>query len=762
MTITKFVSIKSVGRFQNYNAAGDVVLKRVNLIFAENGRGKSTLCAILRSLQSNDPAHVLGRATLGSPAVPEICLLTDAGMVSFKTKVWSQPLPQLAIFDATFIAENVFSGDAVDLEHKRNLYRVIIGKQGVTLAQEVNQIDADIRAATSTLKLKRAAIEGRVPAGIGFDAFLALASDPAIDEKITAKERELEGVQQSAQLKARAGLSEITLPVVGLDFEKTLTRTITDLSADAESRVAAHLASHEMERNGERWLQEGLGYIRNNSCPFCDQKLEGVGLIAVYRAFFGEAYNSLKEAISYHRSILNTLFGDRAIGDFEKITAGNDAAVEFWGRFVSISAPQLSPAQSIGPALREMRDAAIELCDRKASAPLENIEANDRYLKAAFAMKALQASVAAYNAAVRTANEAVAAKKASLEGASADNIQRELQRLKAVKSRHSKECGAACTEHETAVKAKETLEGKKAAARTKLDAHTKTVITTYEKTINKLLGDFQAGFRITGTKHAYPGGVPSSEFQILINDTPVSLGDGKTPLSQPSFRNTLSSGDKSTLALAFFMAELEHDPTKADRIVIFDDPFNSQDAFRKDHTVQKIRKCGTECKQVIVLSHDQSFLKRLFDRLREQSVEHKCLHLTRVGHSNTVMTAWDIEEATQMQQRADIHALSNFYNAAEGKPRDVVKKIRPVLETYARSLYPTQFEDDDTLGVVCGKIRDAGSSHGLTPVLSDLTEINDYTKRYHHGENDKAASEPISDIELQGFVAKTLSVVGCC
>ena len=71
MTLTKFVSIVSVGRFQNYKAAGDVTLKRSTLIFAENGRGKSTLCAILRSLQSNDPAHILGRTTLGSTIGPQ-------------------------------------------------------------------------------------------------------------------------------------------------------------------------------------------------------------------------------------------------------------------------------------------------------------------------------------------------------------------------------------------------------------------------------------------------------------------------------------------------------------------------------------------------------------------------------------------------------------------------------------------------------------------------------------------------------------------
>ena len=64
--LRKIISIKNVGRFLNYSASGDIELKRYNLIFAENGRGKTTLCAVLRSLQSGDPTHVLGRTTLGT------------------------------------------------------------------------------------------------------------------------------------------------------------------------------------------------------------------------------------------------------------------------------------------------------------------------------------------------------------------------------------------------------------------------------------------------------------------------------------------------------------------------------------------------------------------------------------------------------------------------------------------------------------------------------------------------------------------------
>ncbi len=62
--------------------------------------------------------------------------------------------------------------------------------------------------------------------------------------------------------------------------------------------------------------------------------------------------------------------------------------------------------------------------------------------------------------------------------------------------------------------------------------------------------------------YSYSGGVASFSYQILINDTPIEIGDSSTPIDRPRLKNTLSSGDRSTLALAFFLAQLEHDPER--------------------------------------------------------------------------------------------------------------------------------------------------------------------------------------------------------
>jgi wobble nucleotide-excising tRNase len=259
-------------------------------------------------------------------------------------------------------------------------------------------------------------------------------------------ERELEAVQQSAQLKARAGLSELALPVVPVEFEALLSRTISDLSADAERRVAEHLATHE-----------GLDYIRGETCPFCNQPLQGVDLIGAYRAYFGEAYNDLKKAISSQRNMLSTSFGDRAIADSERIIAGNEASIEFWSRYCDLCGPQLSSPQGLGCSLREMREAALLLCDLKAGTPLEVVLTDQRYLNAFAVVKALLTSATEYNIGVRSANLAIAGNKTSLEGASADQIQRDLLTLRTTKIRHSPECSKAVDEHMDEVTNKESL-----------------------------------------------------------------------------------------------------------------------------------------------------------------------------------------------------------------------------------------------------------------------------------------------------------------
>lgn len=65
------------------------------------------------------------------------------------------------------------------------------------------------------------------------------------------------------------------------------------------------------------------------------------------------------------------------------------------------------------------------------------------------------------------------------------------------------------------------------------------------------------------------------------------------------------------------------------------------------------------------------------------------------------------------------------------------------------------------MGGIITIIRAAGATHPLHAIVEDLDEINVYCRRYHHGENPNAATEAVDDAELQGYVRRTLKLVGC-
>ena len=115
--LKKIVAIKNVGRFRNSAAAGVPEFAKHSFIFGANGHGKTTICAILRSVKTGEASHVVGRKTLGVTDAASIELLTNSGMVKFTGTAWDAAKPDIAIFDSTFVSDNVHSGDIVAVSY---------------------------------------------------------------------------------------------------------------------------------------------------------------------------------------------------------------------------------------------------------------------------------------------------------------------------------------------------------------------------------------------------------------------------------------------------------------------------------------------------------------------------------------------------------------------------------------------------------------------------------------------------------------------
>ena len=138
--LEKIVQIKSIGRFRDYAASGDVTFRKLTLVYADNGRGKTTFCAILRSLQSGQAELIRERKTLAATDPEFVDIRLNGANYQFTNNAWTLTHPDVAIFDPVFVNDNVYSGDYVEHEHKKNLYRVIVGDKGVRLAKQIEDL----------------------------------------------------------------------------------------------------------------------------------------------------------------------------------------------------------------------------------------------------------------------------------------------------------------------------------------------------------------------------------------------------------------------------------------------------------------------------------------------------------------------------------------------------------------------------------------------------------------------------------------------
>ena len=241
--IGRFSLIRNVGRFDNFSGAANTDLTSLSLVYAENARGKTTLCAILRSLQSGDPTPITERKRLGGAGDPHVVVqLSPQSSAIYQNGGWSATVPDMYIYDDAFVDENVYSGLQVDASHRSGLHQLIIGRQGVRLAKVVEDLTADISQAQSAVRDAARAIDESIRGDLTVDAFCALQEIDDVSEALMAARRRLAAFEQSAKVGSTANFSAIALPTLDLDaWRDLLASTYEQLDTVAYEKVQAHL-----------------------------------------------------------------------------------------------------------------------------------------------------------------------------------------------------------------------------------------------------------------------------------------------------------------------------------------------------------------------------------------------------------------------------------------------------------------------------------------------------------------------------------------
>lgn len=546
--INKIISLSNIGRFEDYSAVGDVEFKKLNLVYGENGKGKSTLTAVYRSLKSNDPMVIMEKATLGSKDSPAAQIKLDTGQAIFKDGSWSLDDPNIEIFDSAFVNENVFSGETVEHDHKKNLYRFVVGEQGVLATRKVEELDNKIRGINTEIGKSELEITGRITGHMDLKEFIALPELLKVDELIIQKEGEFSSAKKSTEIVRKQALQKLSLPVFPQDFELLLSKSIATITNEADRKTKEHI-KFCMDARGEAWVQNGLNYIKDSKCPFCGQSLDNATLIEAYQGYFNEAYIGLKNEIKNCSINSDNLFSESALLHVQKFLAANEALVEFWGNYIVAPYPSLN-FDSVEAAWKILRGKIQAIIKQKINSPLEKIALDNDFKLALKNYQKFNDEIKNYNLQVDEVNSLISKKKLEVGGSDPTLIDLELSRLKNSKIRFESKTQEFCQKYLAVIQDKRDLEKQKREAKLALDTFTEEVFRKYQDSINAYLAKFGAGFEIAETKTSYGGGRPSSTYRIKINDTTVDLGDTQT-VGEACFRNVLSQGDKNSLAFAF-------------------------------------------------------------------------------------------------------------------------------------------------------------------------------------------------------------------
>lgn len=760
MRIERLQLLRNVGQFDSVAVGAQIPLTKLSLIYAENGRGKTTIATILRSLGTGDPTLVEERRRLGAANAPHIVLASPGVPFTYQNGAWSAACPDIAVFDDAFVAANVCSGIAIETAHKQNLHELILGARGValnsTLQGHVGRIEEHNRA----LRQKSDAIPAAARGNLTVDAFCALPADPAIDGKLEAAQRNLSAARAADAIRSRPAFSALSLPAFDpVALNTLLARGLPALEADAAARVRTHL--RRLGRGGEAWVGDGMTRIAGASqeqpgetCPFCAQDLGASPLIRHYQAYFSDAYGELRNAITQTGQGINTIHGGDVPAAFERAVRVAVENREFWRSFTDVPDIDVDTA-AIVRAWGAARDAVLTILRAKASAPLDPMELSPECLAAIAAYDACRTMITDLSAALLARNTPIAVVKERAAGANVATLAADLAKLTATKARHDPATAALCDDYLREKADKRTTEGLRDRARADLDQYRQGIFPAYETAINAYLGRFNAGFRLGSVTSVNNRGGSSASYSVLINNVAVALSaDGG-----PSFKNTLSAGDRNALALAFFFASLDQDARLAEKVVVIDDPMTSLDEHRRLTTVLEMRQLCGRVRQMIVLSHSKPFLCAVWEGADRAT--RSALQIVRNGGGST-LAAWDVHQDT-LTPHDRRHELVREYIAVgnAANERDVAEALRPILEQFTRVAHPGAFPPGSVLGRRFFDL--CHQQHGqpgeiLSPAdTAELRVLVDYANTFHHDTNPAWETAVINDQELLGFATRTLA-----
>lgn len=748
--------VKGVGLL--HDASGQAYkLKKATFIYADNGRGKSTLASLFRSCSTNNSALIVNRRTIDGTNNQEVDFQFSNGERSkFTNGSWDICRPEIIVFDSDFVEQNVYAGGQVSTDQRKNLLKFAIGENAVVAQQEYDQADQEVRNATADVRDITSRL-APIHQGRTLLQFTQILEVPNADDQIIALNNKIVEARNIGLIQVKALPQLLQYPSIEIDPIITIIGTsITNIDLAAEQQVKAHLDNHK--KNGlEKWISDGLGYGESDCCPFCDQSIKGVEIIQAYQSYFNQEYKRLKSDVARLSNLINIVCSDRIIDRLKSQFEITNAVIGGWQEHLEIIRPTFNEGE-IRKALSNIKIILETLKQQKECNLLDAVSIDEQSKQIADEWQIIMNATCLCNDVIDDALQRITQYKETLNSVNIEQLEQQIRELNVAKVRYRPDIIDLLHQLTTSQQVESTAQIEKQTKKSVLNQVMQTTLDSYKKRINELLLSFGAQFLIPNIDFNYRGGL-RSDYSLEMRGENIALSGGI-----PDFKTSLSEGDKRTLAFSFFIASTESDPDLVNKIIIIDDPMCSFDLNRKQQTRTVLKRMYDSSKQLVIIAHDIHFLRNLRDDiLRTDGPNNiKFFRLKAVTNRYSDFGDIDIDQECESAYFKS-HRLLDEYMAGNAQSSiDVARTIRPMLEGYLHRRFPRLINSGLLFGTVVQLINNAQHPSPLVHaqnITNELNEINSYVGQFHHDTNPAADQVQVVDSELLSFVERAIKVV---
>jgi len=770
--IKKIIKIKNIGQFKDFKASGDITFDKVTLIYGENSAGKTTLVSILKSLIKNDPSIIIERKSFGLTEDQIVEMLVEDNKIDFVNSKWKkleENIKNVEIYDELFVNENVFTGLEILAEHQKNLCGFVLGKEGISLAKEIESIKEDLNQKKYPERNKlKSQIEFLIEDQYSIESFINLPEDERINEKIKEKKEELNIAKKVEEIRKTELLEEIQDFGLLINFDelkKILCKSLENISGDALEKTKQYIESlnRVLKKDSESWLFQGVNYVedkKDNICPFCQQNLkESENIIKAYQQYFSEAYRELKQSIDGQMQQINIINIEQLMGEREKSVLKNNTLYEFWKNFIpNIEIPELEKFENFKYEIIKSFNSVKKLIEKKTESITQSIDIKEINNLIKLIEKINKECFNSYNSKIQILNKKIKCLK-NQQQTNIAKLMNDLKKLEIYGKRYSIDVGKLCEKYKQCEEDILDLNKEKNKKTEKLNIGMSQIIDKYIVETNKYLEKFGVNFRIINPKTRYRGRGEEPYLEYFLEMEGFSID----PLQRTKF--TLSGGDKNALALSFSLAKFNADKNTDQKIFIFDDPITSLDINRKRRTIESIKNLANKAKQVLIFTHYNNFAFELYDSFRDSGIKPKCLQIC-----NGAIREWDLCEDKKHPYFKNLTKLEEFLSSDMRDNKDEVRRlIRNCLEDKLKFGYFHFFDErgeDCCLGNIINKLRsikDDGKLRFKNPniaeVIDELGNLNDFSDPLHHGDIRTPYNWNYTKNEIINYVKSTLRLL---